>query len=59
MVWYAGDVGVVCVEDVSLLLCGGDGVVSCGNGLVSVRGVCVFIVEASYVPPEFGGICVV
>ena len=36
----------------------GDGVVACGYGLVCVRGICVFVVEATYEPPKFGGVCV-
>ena len=46
------------VKYVSLLFRGRDGVVACSNSLVSVGGVCVFVVEASYEPAEFGGICV-
>ena len=46
------------VKDVGLFLGGGDGVVACGDSLVCVGGVCVFVVEASYEPPKFGGICV-
>ena len=30
----------------------------CGDGLMSVGGVCVLVVEATYEPPKFGGICV-
>ena len=41
-----------------MFLGGGDGVVACGNGLVCVGGICVFVVEAAYEPPKFGGICV-
>ena len=57
--WQSGDGSKVFIEYVCLFCGGGDVVVVCDAGLMSVRCVGVFVVEASNEPPEFGGICVV
>ena len=54
--WKSGYVGVVVVEDVSLLLGGWDCVIRCGDRFVCVGSVGVFVVHVSYEPPESGGI---
>ena len=46
------------VEEVWLFFGGADRIV-CGNGPMCVRCICVFVVEATNEPPEFGGISVV
>ena len=58
VVGETGRVGIVGIKNVCLFFGGGYSVVLCGDSLMSVRGIGVFVVEASDEPPEFGGICV-